>query len=191
MHAFDYLVLLFSFVYALAIAHVLATVGDMIVAAKRITFSWLHAGWMLAALLPVVAYWIGFWELRNLPTWSMTSVGVFFLIACLLYLETRLVCPRIPSEGTIDLDEYHLTEGRKYAGGYAALAALTLVNNWVFGHAAGVGEWIAKDAAVAPMMLAAIAAAVFKNARVQALALGVELAAWAWCFATLQSTLAG
>ena len=51
MHAFDYISVLFSFVYAAAVVHVLATAGDM--ASPQFLSSWLKPGspclsqWML------------------------------------------------------------------------------------------------------------------------------------------------
>jgi hypothetical protein len=36
MHAFDFVLVLFSFVYAAAITHQLSTAGEVIIAAKRI-----------------------------------------------------------------------------------------------------------------------------------------------------------
>jgi hypothetical protein len=52
MHAFDFILVLFSFVYAAAVTHVLSTAGEIIIASKRIRLSWFNAGWMLVALLP-------------------------------------------------------------------------------------------------------------------------------------------
>lgn len=38
MRAFDFVMTLYSFVYALAVAHILSAVGDMIRAGKRLRF---------------------------------------------------------------------------------------------------------------------------------------------------------
>ena len=64
MRAFDFVMTLYSFVYALAVAQILSTVGDMIRAGKRLRFSWLNAGWMLNILLTIVAWWLSLWDLR-------------------------------------------------------------------------------------------------------------------------------
>lgn len=58
MRAFDFVITLYSFVYALAVAQILSTVGDMIRAGKRLCFSWINAGWMLNVLLAIVAWWL-------------------------------------------------------------------------------------------------------------------------------------
>ena len=43
MHAFDFILILFSFVYAAAVTHVLSTAGEIIIASKRIRLGPLHA----------------------------------------------------------------------------------------------------------------------------------------------------
>ena len=64
MHAFDFILVLFSFVYAAAVTHVLSTAGEIIIASKRIRLSWFNAGWMLVALLLTCAWWIGLSDLH-------------------------------------------------------------------------------------------------------------------------------
>ena len=44
MHTYDFILILFSFVYAAAVTHVLSTTGEIIIASKRIRFSWFNAG---------------------------------------------------------------------------------------------------------------------------------------------------
>jgi hypothetical protein len=43
MQAFDFILVLFSFVYAAAVTHVLSTAGEIMIASKRIRLSWLNA----------------------------------------------------------------------------------------------------------------------------------------------------
>ena len=59
MHAYDFILVLLSFVYAAAVTHLLSTAGEIIIASKRIHMSWFNAGWMCAALLLTCAWWIG------------------------------------------------------------------------------------------------------------------------------------
>ena len=187
MRAFDFVMTLYSFVYALAVAQILSTVGDMIRAGKRLRFSWLNAGWMLNILLTIVAWWLSLWDLRSNTTWPMVTVLVLFAVACMLYVLARMVSPPIPAEGTVDLQRYHLEDGRKYAGLFAVECALTV--GTVFLYGAGTEDWFATNWATLPTMGAAIAAATTNNRWVQAGALLVILPLWAWYFATLQSAL--
>jgi hypothetical protein len=72
MRAFDYIITLFAFVYALATAHL---------------------------LFDIFAWWIGMWDMRGLPSWSTAMIGLLFVMAILIYLQVRLTCPNIPAEG--------------------------------------------------------------------------------------------
>ena len=51
MPAFDFILVLFSFVYAATVTRVLSTTGEIIIASKRIGLSWFNAGWMFVEKL--------------------------------------------------------------------------------------------------------------------------------------------
>ena len=187
MHAFDFVVTLLSFVYALAITHILATVGDIIRAGKRVRFSWLNAAWMLSWLMAIVSWWIAMWGLREQKTWTMPAIGLLFVAACSLYLSARLVCAHIPAEGQVDLRVFHRQEGWKYATSSAALIVLSILMTYSYGATAE--GWLAENIVNWPFLAASVAAAVFPNRWVQTVAVSVILATWVWFFATLQSAL--
>ena len=187
MRAFDFVMTLYSFVYALAVAQVLSTVGDMIRAGKRLRFSWLNAGWMLNILLAIVAWWLSLWDLRAQTTWPMLTVLMFFAVACVLYVLARMVSAPIPAEGIVDLQLYHLEEGRKYAALFAVECALTIGTVFLYGSTSQ--NWVASNLATLPMMVASVAAASTNNRWVQSAAMMVIMLMWVWYFATLQSAL--
>ncbi len=134
MHAYDFILILFSFVYAAAVTHLLSTGGEIIIASKRLRLSWLNAGWMLAALLFTCAWWIGLWDLHVANTWGVGSIALYFCIAAGIYLQARLVSPRIPERGEFDLQAFHSEEGRKYLIAYALLSWVTVTVNAVIGQ---------------------------------------------------------
>jgi hypothetical protein len=81
MHAFDFILVLFSFVYAAAVTHVLSTAGEIIIASKRIRLLWFNTGWMLVAVLFTCAWWIGLWDLHVVRSWDIGSIAFYFSIA--------------------------------------------------------------------------------------------------------------
>lgn len=192
MRAFDFVILLFSFVYAAAITHVLAAAGDIIMAAKRIKLSALNAGWMLVALLSTGAWWIGLWDMRGTKAWDMPTVGFLFATSSGFYLYTRLVSPRIPQTGEVDLRAFHRQEGRKYLIWFAVLATITVGANIVFARTNGATEFLIQNSTVIPMAIAAGVAAVFVQHRwVQVGCLAVELTAWVIYYGFQQNALSG
>jgi len=190
MHAFDFILVLFSFVYAAAVTHVLSTAGEIIIASKRIRLSWCNAGWMLVALLFTCAWWIGLWDLHAVRSWDIGSIAFYFSIAAGIYLYARLVSPRIPESGEIDLQRFHTEEGRKYLTAYTVLGVVTVVANAMLGHAAGVSQWSAQNIVIVPMTIATAVAAIFINRRyVQGVALAIQIVGWIVYFVALQSAL--
>lgn len=187
MRAFDFVMTLYSFVYALGVAQILSTVGDMIRAGKRLRFSWLNAGWMLNILLAIVAWWLSLWDLRAEAAWPMPTVLLFFAVACLLYVLARMVSAQIPAEGPADLQRYHIEEGRKYAGLFAVECVLTIGTVFLYGAASQ--NWLSSNFATLPTLVASLAATITMNRWVQSAALMVILTMWVWYFATLQGAL--
>ena len=122
-----------------------ATAGEIIIASKRIRLSWFNAGWMLAALPFTCAWWIGLWDLHAVTTWDIGSIAFYFSVAAGIYLNARLVSPRIPERDEIDLQRFHSEEGRKYLTAYTILGVVTVVANAVLGQAAGISQWPAQN----------------------------------------------
>ena len=192
MHAYDFILILFSFVYAAAVTHLLSAAGEIIIASKRVRTSWLNAGWMFAALLFTCAWWIGLWDLHTIKTWDIGSMAFYFFVAAGIYMQARLVSPRIPERGEIDLQAFHLQEGRKYLIAYAILSWVTVVVNAVLGQANNISQWSGQNVVIAPMALAtSVAAICIKRPWVQCLALAIQIAGWIWYFARLQAALSG
>jgi hypothetical protein len=189
VHAFDYIITLLSFVYALAIAHLLATIAELVRARRRVRVSWLNAAWMLIGLLTAIAWWIGMWDMRGISAWSTSLIGFLFITAFVIYLQIRLVCPAVPPEGEIDLPAFHRENAREYITAFAVTAFLSVVTNMWFGEMTSVRETIVQNMAVAPMVAIAVIAAISFRPWVQAGAAVAELLLWGWYFATLQSAL--
>jgi hypothetical protein len=192
MQAYDFILILLSFVYAAAVTHLLSTAGEIIIASKRVRLSWFNAGWMLAALLFTCAWWIGLWDLHTISIWNIGSIAFYFSIAAGIYLQARLVSPRIPEKGEIDLQQFHRGEGRKYLIAYTILGVATVVTNALLGETASASQWPAQNLVIVPMTLATGSAAIFiKRPWIQGAALAIQIGGWIWYFAALQTALSG
>ena len=192
MHAYEFILLFFSFVYAAAITHILSVAGEIIIASKRVRFSWVSAGWMTAALLFACAWWIGLWDLHTVDAWSVGSIAFYFSVAAGIYLNARLVSPRIPERGEIDLRAFHLDEGRKYLTAYTVLSVVTIITNAGLGQGGSAAQWPAQNMVIVPMTVATGLAALFiRQSWVQAVAVSIQILGWLVYFAKLQSGLSG
>ena len=189
MGAFEHVISLLSFVYALAITHLLLCIAQMIRNWQRIRFSWFHAFWMVIAFNVIIANWLSYWDLHAIPDWTVGSIVFTFVMAGVNYLQAALVCPEIPAEGTVDLVAFHRDHARQYIGGTAASAAFALIANLAYGGAFNLTEWNAQNAVVIPMLIVAVAATIWRKQWVDIVAVIVMTAAWSYYFVALQSAL--
>ena len=70
MTVFEFSNILWSILFSLAFAHVLASVAGLIQAGRRVRWSPLHAVWLSSIFICVVGNWIGVWGLRDLRSWT-------------------------------------------------------------------------------------------------------------------------
>lgn len=104
MAAFDHLILLLSFVYALALTHVLSRVAGLLFARGRVRFSGLLPVWMASSVLMVFVNWLSLWDARGMQTWSLYSIVLQFVFATANYFFCAMAAPDYPAEGVIDLE---------------------------------------------------------------------------------------
>jgi hypothetical protein len=189
MGAFGHVISLLSFVYALAITHLLLCIAQVIRHWQRVRFSWLHAFWMANAFVLIIANWISFWDMRTIPDWSVGSIFFTFAMSFANYLQAALVCPEVPPEGLIDLADFHARHARQYIGSALVSVVFALVANVVYGSEFNVAQWSAQNAAVVPMLIATVAAMIWRTRWADFLAVIIMSGAWIYYFVDLQSAL--
>src|SRR5262252_573982 len=101
MSAFEHVTALLSFVYALALTHLLARIGELVVVRERVRFSRLLALGMVNAIVLVFVNWLALWDLRTVTSWDLASIAIQFLFAIAVYAICVLVGPKAAEEGTI------------------------------------------------------------------------------------------
>ncbi|HXC54411.1 MAG TPA: hypothetical protein VNU97_03885 [Rhizomicrobium sp.] len=189
MGAFEHVISLLSFVFALAIAHLLLTVAGFVRSWERVELSWPHALWLLNGLITVLANWISFWDMRTLTAWSIGTILFTFALAFLTYLQVALVCPEIPAEGAIDLKRFHDKQSRRYIGAFAVTSIMALIGNVILGDGLNVQEWGEQNLAVVPMIAVTLPALFLRNRWVQLGSPLALMAIWLLYFARFQAAL--
>jgi hypothetical protein len=189
MGAFDHIVVLLSFVYALATAHLLSTTALIIRESAHVRFSGLHAFWMLNALAVIMANWIGFWDMRGLPSWNIASILFTFLTGFTNYLQAALVCPEVRPGEPLDLVAFATRQRTRYVGAALASVILAAVGNAVYGALFGNLTLDLENLVVVPMLAAVIAALIWPQRWVQWAAAGVITLNWIVYFAGVQPAL--
>jgi hypothetical protein len=174
MHAFDFIMLFFSFIYALALTHLLLAVNAMIRYRRRIKFSLAHAIWMFNALLAVSINWISLWDFHDLQTISLAAIVGGFVLGIAQYLVCSLVSPDFKEERDFDLRLFQNEQRSSYLAAFLVLIAVSIGVN-VGGSMLGMQKWMTENALVLPM-LAAVAVPLFVRNRWVQIAGGVAFA---------------
>lgn len=132
MSAFEHVTALFSFVYALALAHLLARIAELIVARERVKFSGLLAIGMVNAVVLVFANWLSLWDLRSIKSWDLVSIVVQFLFAVVIFIICALVGPKAHDEGSIDLEDFFWRQRPYFYGAIVTCVLLSLIANLAY-----------------------------------------------------------
>src|SRR4029077_18142698 len=132
MSAFEHVTALLSFVYALALTHLLARIAELIVARERVRFSGLLALGMVNAVLMVFVNWLALWDLRSVTSWDIASIAIQFLFAISVYVICALVGPKMPDDGTIDLEDFFWGQRTYFYGAIIVSLVLALLANLDF-----------------------------------------------------------
>ncbi|HLI97960.1 MAG TPA: hypothetical protein VKT72_17970 [Candidatus Baltobacteraceae bacterium] len=159
MHAFDFIMLFFSFIYALALTHLLLAVNAMIHQRRRIKFSWPHAIWMFDALLAVSINWISLWDFHDLQAISLSAIVGGFVLGIAQYLVCALVSPTFKEQRDFDLTLFQKEQSHSYLSAFLVLIAVSIGVN-IGGSILGIQKWMSENALVIPM-LAAVAFPLF------------------------------
>lgn len=141
MDRFEIVVTLLSFVYALALTHVLASAGALILERDRVRFSLTQALWMAVAPLLLFNNWLSLAALDG-ANWTARLSFEAFLFGVAQYVGCVLVSPRTSSAGEIDMAAHHDRHGRLFKAVFIGIGIAAMIGNvrhaGLFGR--GVGE---------------------------------------------------
>jgi hypothetical protein len=130
--AYDHIMVLLSFVYALAIAHLLSRIGALLLARKRVRFSALQALAMLNAGSQPFLNWLVTRDTHGVLEWSLAEITGAFLFAVTNFLVCAAAAPEVPAEGTVDLDAFYWENRRLFWGLLVLMFVVALAANVAF-----------------------------------------------------------
>ena len=141
MHPFDFILLFFSFIYTVALTHILFAATRMIRHRRELVFSWPHALWMASAFLFLSVNWLSLWDLRGVAAFSLEVIVSNFVLVVLQYFLSALVAPDFEGGDGYDLREFHLRERRTYLGAFIALMVVGVLVNFEAAMRYGLASW--------------------------------------------------
>lgn len=159
---FEHITILLSFVFALALTHLLSSATELAIAGRRVRFSGLYAIWAVNAALLLMINWMAVWGLTAVKRWTVAEVALQFLSAVVQYFtcSTFRVALGGDDEG-VDLPAIYQRRRPLIFGAFLALALVALFQNWWDRdnmRGMGPGDWIAEDLTILPMAAAVLLA---------------------------------
>jgi hypothetical protein len=158
---FQHITVLFSFVFAIALTHVLSCVSKLILARDRVRFSGLHALWMLNALMLLLINWLSLWLLEAIKHWSVGEIMTQLGWAIPQYFTCSLISMPVGNEEVIDMRAFFERQRPVLFSAFAVTYAMSMVANFADrNNLEGwkPGDWIGADLLVLPMLIAALVA---------------------------------
>jgi hypothetical protein len=166
---FEHILLFLSFIYAIAITHLLSTTTELILKRDRVRLSGLLIAWMVEALLLLVTNWLSAATLAGVAHWTVAKALREFFTAGVQYFTCSLVCVRAEGDGKIDMPAFFERQRPVIVGSVLALAVLAALGNYLErpNDSLALSGWFGQDLEIAPMMLVMAAALVSKARWVQ------------------------
>ena len=127
MTLFEYLSVAVSIVLSLSAAQILANLRAVLDPDRRY---WVHALWVIQALLVHVIYWWGFWAYRELESWNFAFFAFVLLNPGLIFVcsNTLVLGVRGPDASW----EQHFFSVRKwFFVMWGAMAVVATLRNWL------------------------------------------------------------
>jgi hypothetical protein len=158
---FQHITVLFSFVFAIALTHLLSCVSKLILARDRVRFSGLHALWMLNALMVLLINWISIWQLEGVKHWSVGEIMIQLGWAIPQYFTCSLISMPVGNEGVIDMRAFYERQRPVLFSAFALMYIMSMVANFADrNNFEGLkpGDWIGAELLVLPMLIAALVA---------------------------------
>jgi len=167
MSAFEHVTALLSFVYALALTHLLARIAELVVARARVRFSGLLALGMVNAILMVFVNWLSLWDLRSVTSWDIASIAIQFLFAISVYVICALVGPKTPDDGTVDLEDFFWRQRSYFYGAIIVCLVLALLANLDFLKTPNTALLVKENLGTIALLIAAAFGLISRNRVVQ------------------------
>jgi hypothetical protein len=180
---FQHITVLLSFVFAIALTHVLSCVSKLILARDRVRFSGLHALWMLNALMLLLINWLSLFLLEAIKHWSVGEIMVQLGWAIPKYFTCSLISMPVGNEEVIDMRAFYERQRPVLFSAFAVTYAMSMVANFADrNNLEGwkPGDWIGADLLVLPMLIAALVAGWAKPRWLQWTAAWFGLALQSW-----------
>lgn len=121
---FEHVTILLSFVFAIALTHILTSTTELVWARRRVRISWLQLLWMLNAVMSIVINWTALSALTSIRKWTPLEIVIQFVAAVVQYYTCSLISIRPKGDGPVDMPSFFEQERPSV---FAAYSLMTIV----------------------------------------------------------------
>jgi hypothetical protein len=153
---FEHVSLLLSFVYVVALTHLLAAATELITARDRVKPSGLMIFWMVQATMLLLINWLSLFGLSDIKQWTVREVGMQFGSSIVQYFTCSLISMRVKEEGPVDMPAYFEKQRPVIFASFLALALIAMVTNYLDrNNTNGMtpDAWVGEDLLILPIVL--------------------------------------
>lgn len=175
MGPFEFTITLLSFIYSLAITHLLLGVARMVRHRATVRLSAAHLVWVANVFFVIILNWITLWDFRAVRELSLAAIASATAFAILLYLIATFVTADIEAPEDRDLTLFHARESRTYVGGLLLGGLLAVTLNFGAGSL-GVGNWMSQNGLLIASLVPLVVALVIRRGWLHLLAAAASLA---------------
>ena len=179
MTPFEFVLLLISFIYSLALTHLLMGAARMIRHRRELTFSWPLALWMATIAVITLLNWLIFWDFHRVKTLDLGAFAGAVVLATGNYFACALVTPEFDRPEDYDLQSFQRRQRLTYTGALLVLGITALGLNSVASFE-GVTHWAEENGITLATLVPVAVALLVRNTRVQAVAALVEMTLNVW-----------
>jgi hypothetical protein len=159
---FEHVTILLSFVFALALTHLLSSATELAIAGKRVRFSGLYALWAANAAILLMSNWLAIGGLTAVKRWTAPEAALQFLSAIMQYFTCSTFRVSLANdEDGVDLPTLYQQRRPLIFGAFLALALIAMFQNWWDRNnmqGMGPNDWIVEDLWIIPMVVAVVVA---------------------------------
>jgi len=179
---FELVTVLLSFVFAIALTHLLTSSTELVWARDRLRFSGLQALWMLSAALSILVNWIGLEPLHAIKQWSIAEIEIQFVAAVVQYYTCSLISIRPAEHGIVDMRAFYERERPAIFSAYTTMGVISIFQNWWDQKTYGVSgaELLKAEGIVVVMVLLTLTAGWARPKSLQWAAVAIMLALQAY-----------
>jgi len=173
---FEFIILFFSFIYTLALTHLLFAWTRMVRHRRQLVLSGPHLLWMFVALAHLSVNWLSLWDFRSGGRLSLLTITGGFILVIISYALCALVSPDFEGGETYDMERFHECEGPTYMVAMLALVGTAIAVNLVAGTALELQKWWNENYLVTTFLIPPVLALTVKRKWAQLLAPAALLA---------------